>query len=109
MSLFYYTQQLRHQRKAEGHFIIEFAFFSVLFWLHFEGLEFKISRSTSHRGPEVEPEHQLHHQHGLTKTVVPEDPKTQQASTETADQLLVLHNTKYFDILLYYLSIYLSQ
>lgn len=27
MSLFCYTQQLRHQRKAEGHFIIEFAFF----------------------------------------------------------------------------------
>lgn len=107
MSPFYYTQYLRCQ--AEAHFIIEFAFFSVLFWLHFKGLHFKISGSTSHRGPEVELEHHLHHQHGLTKTVVPEDPKTQQAPTETADQLLLLHNTKYSDILLYYLSIYLSQ
>lgn len=87
MSLFYYTQQLRHQWKAECHFIIEFAFF-----LFYSGFISRVSSlkflCTSYRGPEVELEHQLHHQHGLTKTVVPEDPKTQQASTETADLLL---------------------
>lgn len=50
-----------------------------------EGLEFKVPGSAHCWGPE----HILHHQESPSETVLPE---TQQASTETADHFLPLHN-----------------